>query len=141
MLLTRAPPLYLAVAGRTLCSEVDFSQTEHLLRFAHFGSWVVHGPSFQAQQRAKLRKAVQRTYKAGQQCKEGINWIEYKGEPFDLSLFVEYVAKALAMQSAASAQPGARVQQQDSAAQQLQPIARNDGSAQPLARLILIAAH
>ena len=48
-------------AGRTLCSAVDFSQTEHLRRFAHFGSWVVHGPASQAEQRVKLRKAVQRT--------------------------------------------------------------------------------
>ena len=119
------------VAGRTLCSAVDFSQTEHLRRFAHFRSWVVHPPSSQAQQRVKLRKVVQSTYKAGQQCKEGINWTEYKDEPFDLSSFVEYVAKAPAMQSAASAQPGTRVQQQNLAAQPLQPIASNGSSAQP----------
>ena len=53
-------------ARRTLCSAVDFSQTERLRRFAHFGSWVVHPPISQAQQRVKLRRAVQRTYRAGQ---------------------------------------------------------------------------
>ena len=119
------------MAGRTLCNAVDFSHTEHLRRFAHFGSWVVHPPTSQAQQRVKLRRAVQRTYKAGQQCKEGLNWTEYKDEPFHLSFFMEYVAKPPAMQSAASAQPDARVQQHDSAAKPLQPIPSNGGSAQP----------
>ena len=117
-------------AGRTLCSAVDFSQTEHLRRF---GSWVVHPPTSQAQQRVKLRGAVQRTYKAGQQCKEGLNWTEYKDEPFHLSFFMEYVAMPPAMQSAASAQPDARVQQHDSAVKPLQPIASNGGSLAALA--------
>ena len=69
-------------ARRTLCSAVDFSQTEHLWRFAT--SAVVHSPASQAQQCVKLRISVQRTCKAGQQCKEGINWTEYKDEPFEV---------------------------------------------------------
>ena len=49
----------------------------------------------------------------------------------DLPFFVKFVAKPPAMLSAASAQPGAHVQQHNLAAQPLQLIGSNSGSVQP----------